>query len=643
MEIDSFEVFVHELLRLSSSRDPRQARLSSVASAIFDVIKSEGLEINAARVYAKASIVLEGTLQKKHEEIDHLVDSIYTQIALLELLDGVLPKLDTSTVLATFVPIGRTIRNLMTLMRSIHKSNPELDIKDDSGCVVSLLCSAGKTSSTLLQCFSKSPKNSDDKALRQFFRDTILQSLVSNSNQKVENNAGREIGDLLRMTAPKCHPTILRDINFQIQSALESIAVANYPAQRCGEMMGILDVTRSNIMHLDAAVGQKLMLVLVALIQRSSATSDDFVMKTRDSSSFVLVINVLLSAVENLLESDSNDEMLNDYATRVLATLLQVEPSLILRGADEETSSAGRELLAQVMLSSAKRVVNAELSKASALLPLVIGRLFALAGDQEYSDETIQVQRWFLELTQIIHVKLPEMKRKDLASYQKCCEASFDVARQMLGCKQNWIYQGALICLAELALQNETQPDKVTSTIRSLISRRSRLNPTSPGALALDDAMCRIVQGLGIDEFWHRVDIPKLCSTDNCQNYSWLLIVMRLAGPPTGVGCTSLAFFQDEVVPLARQIDNAAANKSGNSNAQRLIVVELWSLLQCFCVRPNDLMLALPKIASILARAMKDKRYPELLVSKKVTKVLVGSSRLILKVRCPSDLNLRGH
>jgi hypothetical protein len=96
---------------------------------------------------------------------------------------------------------------------------------------------------------------------------------------------------------------------------------------------------------------------------------------------------------------------------------------------------------------------------------------------------------------------------------------------------------------------------------------------------------------------------------------------MRHSGPPVGTGCASLAFFQDQVLPLARSFDALPKESSIDDISRRHHAVELWALFPGFCVEPKDLATSLPKLAPILVRAMKDKRYPQLLVSTLVTRV----------------------
>jgi ribosomal RNA-processing protein 12 len=87
-----------------------------------------------------------------------------------------------------------------------------------------------------------------------------------------------------------------------------------------------------------------------------------------------------------------------------------------------------------------------------------------------------------------------------------------------------------------------------------------------------------------------------------------------LAAQPTQ---PRLAFFQSTVLQMARECDKltaASATTSTMRNLYKTRVIELWSLFPCFCKSPIDVDDILPAMASILAKALADKRYPELVV-----------------------------
>lgn len=513
--MEPFDKLIENLQQRSGRRDPRQLRLSSVVSAIVDVIVREGLEVTPPRVYAKAVVTLEGSLQRNYQALEQLIDSLYTQASLLELLCTVLPFLEASTVSATFATTGRALRSLLESIMAVESDTMDgaFNTKDDISCIPSVLCSLCKASAMLIRCVSNNgAKGPDDKVVRHLFRGT-LSPLLDDKHDRVRTAAKKEIGDLLEMEAPKCHSVVLKDVNAHVIASLGVISSAKDSVRKCGEMMNILDLTRSYIMYLDfTTIGEKLMHVLVGLVEKGSAVDHAFVPKKKDTTSVVLVFNIFLSTVLVMVESDIDSEVIDHYAGRVLATLLQVRPNAILRGADLETSSAARELFAQVMLSAVRRLVRGDFKKAAMLLPVTIGHLFLLATENEKAemDPTI-TELWFLELKQLIQVELADARVNDPALHAQCCDSCLKVVKPILGLHHQWVNHGPLMCLAELILQASPEHKLATENITTLIYLREKDDPASQSAAALGEAISRVVQGYGVDKFWVRVDFPGLC------------------------------------------------------------------------------------------------------------------------------------
>jgi hypothetical protein len=93
------------------------------------------------------------------------------------------------------------------------------------------------------------------------------------------------------------------------------------------------------IMHMEyMKIGTDIMEFLVKLmeIKTLSATSTgDFVdfAKVKDNNPKILTINALLSIVYGMLEdtSEKRSAVLDDFAPRVLASLIQAKPSILFR------------------------------------------------------------------------------------------------------------------------------------------------------------------------------------------------------------------------------------------------------------------------------------------------------------------------
>jgi ribosomal RNA-processing protein 12 len=97
---------------------------------------------------------------------------------------------------------------------------------------------------------------------------------------------------------------------------------------------------------------------------------------------------------------------------------------------------------------------------------------------------------------------------------------------------------------------------------------------------------------------------------------AWLLPLMKTAAMMTGPERPHLSFFQGEVLSLARQCDALTVKHPTKAAFHQSQVVALWALLPCFCRHPADLDPAFPPLAAIIVRAMGDKRYPQLVVSR---------------------------
>lgn len=97
---------------------------------------------------------------------------------------------------------------------------------------------------------------------------------------------------------------------------------------------------------------------------------------------------------------------------------------------------------------------------------------------------------------------------------------------------------------------------------------------------------------------------------------AWILSVMKVAATAAQVVPPRLAFFQNDVLGLARLSDQLAIDgpSASEMKSQRSRVLDLWNLFPCFCKSPSDVGNGLAPLTVVLGRALEDKRYPELLV-----------------------------
>ena len=126
----------------------------------------------------------------------------------------------------------------------------------------------------------------------------------------------------------------------------------------------------------------------------------------------------------------------------------------------------------------------------------------------------------------------------------------------------------------------------------------------------------RNVRLVGVIFFFSAIKLTRhICSSGIDLQRAWILSKMKTAATVALPNPPRLSFFQAQVLDLARACDKLAAASQADSNFHRMRVLELWSLLPCFCQSPSDIDTSLGPLATTLGRAITDKRYPELVVS----------------------------
>jgi hypothetical protein len=95
---------------------------------------------------------------------------------------------------------------------------------------------------------------------------------------------------------------------------------------------------------------------------------------------------------------------------------------------------------------------------------------------------------------------------------------------------------------------------------------------------------------------------------------AWVLPSMKSAMTLAQPIAPRIAFFQTEILGAARACDKLAVTAKKNKTFYHTKVVDLWSLLPCFFTKPSDISTGVPSMVPTLAKAIEDKRYPELVV-----------------------------
>uniref|UniRef100_A0A7S4EQ48 RRP12 HEAT domain-containing protein n=1 Tax=Pseudo-nitzschia australis TaxID=44445 RepID=A0A7S4EQ48_9STRA len=634
---DSFTEVVSNLKGLSrKSRDPRSIRVSTVISALTDVVEGE---ISPAKVYASTVTTLEGTLHKDHAgDVDVIFDSLTTQAALLKILGVVVPHVSPATLGATIGLTSRVLRGAVSSSLSILGSqegaatNMLLETNDGLGALSTVLCDTCQAVGEVLRHLPLSTTH--ESVIKQLLMGTLI-GLLQDTRQKVQSAAKDALNGLLLMGSPRCHPAILKTttkyVNMHIDNYLKN-PTKQTEIQDLIELTGFLG---RSLISLDfTSIGGRLMTILVDLLNEESSSSSParpvFVANSHGSTLKILTMNSVLSAILSLLEADDEigmkkSEKVDSFASRVLASLVQSRPTLVFRegAAEIDLLESGRTIYGEILISSTQRVLNNK-SKAeigAKLLPMVLQQLLGLSQPVEAdgSEGNDVAETLFAEVSQLCRVQLQALSRNSPALHKSTSQNCLRVLKSVVTSNNgpfDETYTPVLQCLALLLQQMTPQGEEETQCIQSLIVLRCDDSIDKNLQRQIEDALNSLIQGIGLEKFWNVIDFPKMCSKNSLKavpnKYAWLIEVMKVSGLVISDSQLHLSFFQEQVLPLARQFDALFVKGSTAGNAVfRSQVINLWTLFPVFCRAPVDLDDAFSKLAPILIKAMSDERYPE--------------------------------
>jgi len=634
---DSFAEVVSNLKGLSKkSRDPRSIRVANVISALTDVVEGE---VTPSKVYASTVTTLEATLHKDHGgNVDVIFDSLSTQAALLKILGIIVPHVAPATLGATIGLTSRVLRGTISSTLSILRTqdgattNTMLETNDGLGALSIVLCDACQAVGEVLRHLP--PSGTEESVVKQLLMETLIR-LLQDTRQKVQNAAKDALNGLLLMGSPRCHPTILKTttkyVNMHIDNYLKN------PSQQT-EIQDLIELTGflgRSLISLDfTTIGGRLMTILVDLLNEESSSSSParpvFVANSHASTLKILIMNSILSAIMSLLEADDESgmkktEKVDAFASRVLASLVQARPTLAFRegAADLDLLESGRTIYGEILISSTQRVLNNKSTTeiGAKLLPMVLQQLLGLsrpveADDSEGNDVGATL---FAEVSQLFRVELQKLSRDNPTLHKSCSQNSLRALKSVVASSNgpfDEIYTPVLQCLALLLQQMPLRGEEEIQCIQSLIELRCDDSIDNNLQRQIEDAFNSLIQGIGLEKFWNVIDFPNLCSRDSLKalpnKYSWLIDIMKVSGHVISDNELHLSFFQEQVLPLAREFDALFVKGSTAGNAVfRSQVISLWNLFPVFCRAPVDLDIALPKIAPILIKAVSDERYPE--------------------------------
>jgi ribosomal RNA-processing protein 12 len=581
---DDFSCALQSLM--VKNRDPRAIRLAAVTSAMMDVCSKEA---NPAKFYA--SIV--NTLQE--ETLD-----LATQLALLELLSVTIPHVSSSTLTATLAVTSRTLRGIVS---SCRLSEVE-ETKDELGGLNATLRACCRVTSLFLQHISPT---ADAMEVRKFLQGSLV-LLWEDHRPKVRKAAQQAVSE------------VLPSGNKEIQTTMTDYCVAQLGRKKnSSAVIHTLQWLPNNIFFLQTErMSTKVMELLMSILQLQDDDSHHFVAKFQGSAAIqerVMLANGILSLLISMLEDHEyhNQEWSNQFATRVVASLLQGKPTMAF-GAEALAENA-KTHYGQALMVASQRCDPAVGLK---LLPLAVQFVVQMS-KPDATNESVAVAEGVLpEVTKLIRTQLMNSEGSILQECFSNLVLSLEVVLQPIY-KPTWS-----VSLVPLALMLQVKPDDdACPAIVGLLLRRHEEETSSSYKHAIEEAVSTIIQGTGLEQFWQWIswkDETKKGRKNQAisPHRAWLLPVLKCSAIAASTTPPRLKFFQTTILGLARQCD------SEQTNFGKARVIDLWSLLNCFCVQaPPDFAEVFPDFAQTLVRAMGDERYPQLVT------ILCGSLKIL--------------
>ena len=508
-DLMSFPDMIESLTSLAGKRDPRHIRLSSVTSALVDVLEGD---ITPAKVYASCVSTLEGTL--KQDLSYRADDSLATQVALLELFSVTVPHVAQPTLGATITVTSRVLRGVISSCQAVSSEASSFETKDELGGIPSVLKAACRASTEFLRSI---PSAVPEKAVRQLLYGTLL-SMFQDPRQGIQKAAQGGVCELLVME--ECHPSIKKGVNSFVHSHLESLRKDPLNEEKNKDLLYLLGFLQQSILHLQTMkLGGDMMELLMKLLQFDSATltdSSSYVTMTRkDATTKVLTINAILSTILAVLvdadeiRDESEKNTLDEYAKRVLASLLQARPSLVFRegAVDDELIEGGRIVYGQVVLTCCQRTLNSnDKMTGCKLLPLAVQLLLNLSKPSEESPDGGISEVLMMELLQLYRVNLAPLKLLKISMHQSCVENCLRAMEPIFGVGFQETWATSLQAFVVLLQQMNDENELVQTLFLSLLDLHSKYSESDHSRLAIEGAVASLVQSVGVETIWRRIE-----------------------------------------------------------------------------------------------------------------------------------------
>ena len=501
-ETPTFDQVLQALAKPARKRDPRAVRLAAVTSAIVEVIPSGDGVCTASNVYAKVVTTLEGTLTSERKG-----ENLPTQAALLELLSTIVPYVEPRSILAATLPLtSRVLRAIVSYIQGIS-DEVVMETKDELGGANATLRWTCRASGQVLKYLGT---GSDEKAVKQLLLGTLV-ALFSDRRPKVRKAAHGVALEVLcaKEMGLECHPVIAKTITSYVHNNLAKVKKSQ-DVESFNKLLRLFPFLERSVLFLNySKLGTDIMELLTTLMKVEHVSSvSDFVVNTKvhEVAPKVMTIEGLLSIVATMLGNDSEERTrsLDEFAPRVLASLLKAKVSLIFRqgSAEYEVLEKARINFGQVVMAAFRRVTDTNLELSCRLFPLTVQMVISLScpRDEAPNDATV-ADALFVELTQMFRTNLPTIIGAGLASLPRCLEDVLRHTEQVMLPVFRATWSVSLKCLAVL-LQHIHECIPINGSVEKIIDLGKLVPRGSPLKQVTEDAFSTLAQGVGIEKCW---------------------------------------------------------------------------------------------------------------------------------------------
>jgi hypothetical protein len=249
-----------------------------------------------------------------------------------------------------------------------------------------------------------------------------------------------------------------------------------------------------------------------------STKGGDFVaiVKVKESSPRIIVIGEILAVLLVMMEEKSDEQMdgnriafLNDFATRILASLLQANPSLVFceGAADFEILSKVKITYGQVVIAACSKIMTHNKDIALRLLPPSIQLLVLLSKpvESDAEDNTI-ASVLMVELSQLFRMKLPGLLSEKHSGLDKSMEDLLRSMERVMTPVYRPTWSTSLRCIVILmCILRRTLAEEVQNTLESLLLMHNDFPAGSLATQSIEDALSSFIQEVGIEEVWDMI------------------------------------------------------------------------------------------------------------------------------------------